>query len=410
MKAGWEVKTLGEVCSLITRGIAPKYIENGGVRVLNQKCIRGHSINFDLARRNNSELKRVPDTRLIEIGDVLVNSTGTGTLGRVAQVLETPSEPTSVDTHVTIVRPVKDCFYPAFFGYMLIQIEDELIAAGQGTSGQTELPKKDLEAKFEVSYPTAIEEQKRIVSILDEAFEGLDRARENAEANLKNARELFESFVSEQLISVNAEEYSLSEMLEKGWITSHLDGNHGGNYPKKSEFISSGVPYISANCIVDGEIDVALSKFLPEERADTLKKGTSYDQDVIFAHNATVGPVSVLKTDQPRVLLGTSLTHYRCNQARIDPYFLCYEMRSAEFVAQYKAVMGQATRNQVPITIQRSFKHRVPSLNDQMRVSKAARTTEINVKRSLALYQTKLQDISDLRQSLLQKAFAGELT
>ena len=77
-----------------------------------------------------------------------------------------------------------------------------------------------------------IEEQKRIVSILDEAFEGLERARENAEANLKSARELFESFVSEQLISVNADEYSLSEMLEKGWITSHLDGNHGGNYPR----------------------------------------------------------------------------------------------------------------------------------------------------------------------------------
>jgi type I restriction enzyme S subunit len=195
MKAGWEVKKLGEVCSLITRGIAPKYIESGGIRVLNQKCIRGHSINFDLARRNNLELKRVPDARLIEIGDVLINSTGTGTLGRVAQVLETPTEPTTVDTHVTIIRPLKGSFYSAFFGYMLIQIEDELIAAGQGTSGQTELPKKDLEAKFNVSYPTDLAEQKRIVPILDEAFEGLDRARENAEANLKNASDLRQSLL-----------------------------------------------------------------------------------------------------------------------------------------------------------------------------------------------------------------------
>ena len=387
MKDGWEVKALGEVC-IVKRGttITKKQTIDGEVPVIGG----GTKPTYFHNQPNR-------DANCITIS-------GSGASAGYVNSWTIPIFASDCST----VETRQDTQLQRFVYYYLLSQQSYIYETLRSGAAQPHVYAKDIAA---LGFPIVrIEEQKRIVSILDEAFEGLDRSRENAEANLKNARELFESFVSEQLISVNAEEYLLSEMLEKGWITSHLDGNHGGNYPKKSEFISSGVPYISANCIVDGEIDVALSKFLPEERADTLKKGTSYDQDVIFAHNATVGPVSVLKTDQPRVLLGTSLTHYRCNQDRIDPYFLCYEMRSAEFVSQYKRVMGQATRNQVPISIQRSFKHRIPNLKDQMRVSKAARTTEINVKRSLALYQTKLQDISDLRRSLLQKAFAGELT
>ena len=409
MKPGWELKTLGDLFDIgSSKRVLKSEWTNQGVPFFRAreivKLAKNGFVENDLFISEAHYQNLVSKYGGPKAGDLMVSAVGT--LGKCYEV---KAEDKFYYKDASVI-----CFHPKVeiiskfieYAFQTQEIHGQ-VAAGEGATVGTFTIHRAKNTKLRLP---PLEEQQRIVSILDEAFKGLDRARENAEANVKSARELFESFVSEQLISVNAEEYSLSEMLEKGWIISHLDGNHGGNYPKKSEFISSGVPYISANCIVDGEIEFALSKFLSEERANTLKKGTSYDQDVIFAHNATVGPVSVLKTDQPRILLGTSLTHYRCNQDRIDPYFLCYEMRSAEFVAQYKGVMEQATRNQVPISIQRSFKHRIPNLKDQMRVSKAARTTEINVKRSLALYQTKLQDISDLRRSLLQKAFAGELT
>lgn len=262
---------------------------------------------------------------------------------------------------------------------------------------------------FDIPIPP-LEEQKRIVAVLDAAFEGLTRAKENAETNLQNARELFESYISERLRTLDAREISLAGMIELGWIQSHLDGNHGSNYPKKNEFIESGVPYVSANCIIDGEIELSLAKYLSAERADTLVKGTAFNRDVIFAHNATVGPVAVLETSEKRILLGTSVTHYRCNPEFLDPYFLCYEMRGAEFVSQYKSVMGQATRNQVPITIQRTFKHRIPDVKSQVELAGTARSAEASSRRLVADFQAKLTDIADLRQSLLQKAFAGELT
>ena len=120
---GWESSYLEGVSSFISRGISPKYIESGGVRVLNQKCIRNHHINYDLARRHDIDLKKVSEERFIRLGDILINSTGQGTLGRVAQVRKEPDELTTIDSHITIVRPKSELFYLDYFGYAAIAIE-----------------------------------------------------------------------------------------------------------------------------------------------------------------------------------------------------------------------------------------------------------------------------------------------
>ena len=129
MKSGWTTKPLGEVCSFLNRGISPEYLDSGGICVLNQRCIRDHRVSFELSRRHDARAKKVRNGRLIQAGDVLVNSTGVGTLGRVAQLREDPPEPTTVDSHVTIVRSAPGKFFPEFFGYMLVVIEDARITA-----------------------------------------------------------------------------------------------------------------------------------------------------------------------------------------------------------------------------------------------------------------------------------------
>lgn len=195
MREGWNSAPLGEVTQIIKRGIAPKYCDDGGVRVINQKCIRNHSINYLQARRNDPSKKKIPEERFIRSGDVLVNSTGTGTLGRVAQVLSSPDEPTTVDTHVTIVRPLPEVFYQPFFGYCMIHIEDQLIKGGMGASGQTELPRADLETKFTISYPSSVEEQKAIVNKLDNLKADTDRLQEEYTRQLSDLDELKQSLL-----------------------------------------------------------------------------------------------------------------------------------------------------------------------------------------------------------------------
>ena len=129
------------------------------------------------------------------------------------------------------------------------------------------------------------------------------------------------------------------------------------------------MPYISANCIDGHLIDWSKAKYLTEERAHLLKKGLSINEDVLFAHNATVGPVAILRTKENLVILGTSLTAYRCNKEYILPEYLLAYMDSSIFRSQYEAGMQQSTRNQVPITTQRSYLFLVPPIPAQKKYS-----------------------------------------
>lgn len=411
MKAGWHTEKLGDVCAFLNRGISPKYPEQGGICVLNQKCIRDHRVNYEQSRRHDTDAKSVSSERYIQVGDVLVNSTGTGTLGRVAQVRDVPPGPTTVDSHVTIVRPKPGQFFPDFFGYMLILIEEAIKESGEGCGGQTELARSVLAEKFSVSYPTSLPEQQRIVGILDQAFDGIAAAKANAEKNLQNARALFESHL-QSVFTQHGEGWdrvTLETLLERGWIESHLDGNHGSDYPRKDEFISEGIPYISANCLDDERLDMSRAKYLSPSRAALLRKGIAKDKDVLFAHNATVGPVAILRTDEAKVILGTSLTYYRCNPKHILPEYLAHYMRSFDFKTQYFQIMGQSTRNQVPITKQREFFHVIPPINEQKGIVVTLNGLFENTKRLESLYQRKLAALDALKQSLLHQAFSGQL-
>lgn len=138
---GWEVKQLGDVTSYLSRGISPKYVDQGGVCVINQKCIRDFSIDLAKARRHDPNQRKI-DGRELVVGDVLVNSTGVGTLGRVAQVLEL-LETTIVDSHVTVVR-AETCLGWIYLGQALMRKQPEIEAMGEGTTGQTELARSKL--------------------------------------------------------------------------------------------------------------------------------------------------------------------------------------------------------------------------------------------------------------------------
>lgn len=145
---------LDEITCELRRGVSPKYVEEGGVQVINQKCIRNHEVSYEPARRHNHEAKKI-DGRELCIGDVLVNSTGVGTLGRIAQVTHLP-ETTVVDSHVTVVR-VKDDVCPIYtFGQLMLSMEGKIEQLGEGSTGQTELSRKILSERLVILPPSDI--------------------------------------------------------------------------------------------------------------------------------------------------------------------------------------------------------------------------------------------------------------
>ena len=137
----WETVNLEKITSLISRGIAPKYSDNSDQIVINQKCIRNHMIDLSQARTHTP---KVINEKWLRFGDLLINSTGDGTLGRAAQVWFQPPNIT-VDSHVTVVRPAKEnlIFYIGLWGVLH---EREIESLHTGSTGQTELPKERVKA------------------------------------------------------------------------------------------------------------------------------------------------------------------------------------------------------------------------------------------------------------------------
>jgi type I restriction enzyme S subunit len=178
------------------------------------------------------------------------------------------------------------------------------------------------------------------------------------------------------VIPVDWEIEQIQELIKSKVILEHLDGNHGALYPKSSEFKRDGVPYIGANDFKNGLVDFKNCKFLSKERASLFLKGISIDGDVLFAHNATVGPVALLKTKLDYVILSTTATYFRCNKNKLSNLFLLNFFQSQYFVKQYSAVMSQSTRNQVPITVQKKFFITLPPPTEQTAIASVLSDTD----------------------------------
>lgn len=183
--------SLKALTTLISRGVTPRYDDAGGYVVLNQRCIRDSLVNVASSRT----MKSLPKNRekVLRKDDVLVNSTGQGTLGRVARWISTAPD-TSVDTHVSIVRFNSDLADPAYAGTVLSTMQRQVEDLAEGSTGQTEL-KRDLLGGLELNLPP-LEKQREVgqqLRILDD----LSRARlEENKALAKTRDELLPLLMS----------------------------------------------------------------------------------------------------------------------------------------------------------------------------------------------------------------------
>ncbi len=164
---------------------------------------------------------------------------------------------------------------------------------------------------------------------------------------------------------------SINDALLKNYIVEQMDGNHGELYPKSHEFSFDGIPYVGATDFYSGTINYRNCKKLPLKRALKFRKGIAKSGDILFAHNATVGPSALVETDLDFIVCSTTATYYRCNQEKLNNKYLLNFFRSEYFVRQYSSVMSQSTRNQVPILAQRKFFLVIPNIKEQTAIANA---------------------------------------
>lgn len=130
---GWRMGTLGEVANLIVVGTIPIYDDSSNKLVLGQKCIHDHRVDLIPARRHTPKVSCI----YLQAGDILINSTGDGTLGRVAQYWGIDKE-LAFDSNMTLLRPLNDdeAYY---LGRLLVSLEEYFVRISQGSTNQTRL-------------------------------------------------------------------------------------------------------------------------------------------------------------------------------------------------------------------------------------------------------------------------------
>jgi type I restriction enzyme S subunit len=346
------------------------------------------------------QAKKVGTDRLVQAGDVLVNSTGTGTLGRVALLRENPPEPTTVDSHVTIVRPKPGKFSQDFFGYMLVVIEDAIKAAGEGCGGQTELARSVLAEKFSVHYPESLPEQQRIASFLDEAFDGIATAKANAEKNLQNAHALFESYLQsiftqhgkgwkQKTLEEIATTFGRGKSKHRPRNAPHL---YGGKYP----FVQTGDVRNADHTITEfsqnySEAGLAQSKLWP--------KGT-----ICITIAANIAETAILGFDAcfPDSIIGVV-----ANPKEADVGFIEYLLQS--FKVRLQAMGKGSAQANINLGTFENERFPFPSVAEQKQIVDRLDKLRGETQRLASVYERKLAALDALKKSALHQAFTGNL-
>lgn len=226
----------------------------------------------------------------------------------------------------------------------------------------------DWEGMCNVMLPVpSIEEQKRIV----DAYEIIERRidiKKKINDNLSQQAICIIQKTKEQ-DSVAGKPWSLltvQDLVDRSYIASPMDGNHGEIHPKVSDYVASGVPFIMANNLNDGYVDYENCAFITEQQANTLRKGFAKPKDVLITHKATLGRTAIVSNEYKTTILTPQVTYYRALNY-ISPEFLRYFFETSEFQKNFEAWAGAgSTRAYIGITKQLELPILLPG-EDSMR-------------------------------------------
>jgi type I restriction enzyme S subunit len=219
LPVGWEWVRLGNVCSYIQRGKGPSYIDKSEFMVISQKCVRWSGLDLSQARFVEPEsIIKYESVRFLREGDILWNSTGTGTIGRACIVtIQTNQSVMVADSHVTVVRPIS---FGNIFLLRWIQspfVQSKIEEVSSGSTNQIELNTSTVISHVLPLPP--LPEQHRIVAKVDELMALCDQL-ENQHNNAAEAHEKLVAYLLGTLTqSQNAEDFNAN------WhrIAEHFD-------------------------------------------------------------------------------------------------------------------------------------------------------------------------------------------
>lgn len=395
MKKDWEIKKLGDICEF-RRGLT--YSKNDEVENSSNAVLRSNNIDLITNRLDLSEIKYISDKIKIDETkkvkrDSLLICTANGSkahLGKVALIDD--DYDFAFGGFMGLLIP-SESVYPRFFYYALISENyKKFIKSLSDGANINNLKFQDL-SKFEVPVPPR-EEQKRIVKILDEKIAQLETIKTNAQTNLQNAKDLFQSQLTKAFSNTTWEKKRLDEVCA---ITSKLVD------PTLPEYLDL---YHVGGANIESETGILLD--LKTSKEEGLSSGKfTFDESMVLYNK--IRPY-LKKVARPDFAGLCSADMYPLNpKNNITKDYLYYILTSDDFTQYAISKSDRAGMPKVNREALFAYKCYLPPLPEQKHIVKELDTLSEKVKALQNIYEQMLLDCEELKQSFLCKAFAGEL-
>lgn len=389
MKPGWEIKKLGEVAKAIygytekasSDEIGPKFLR---ITDIQDDGVKWQTVPF--CKINEDDLKKYK----LSDGDIVFARTG-ATTGK-SYLVSKPPIAVFASYLIKVHINYKGLLPEYLFLFFQTNTYWDSIAGGISGSAQGGFNASKL-SELAIPIPP-LPEQQRIVSILDEAFAAIAKAKANAEQNLRNAKELFESYLQ-----------GVFEEKGEGWEEVRFEDLcklTRGHNPPKSKFISEPKEgYVRFYQIRDGWAD-DYAVYVPE----TPQLHRVGPDDILMVAYRHIGKVFRGVSGAFNVAL-CKITNK--DRKKLNDDYLFHLIPTDVVKGE---LMKRSERSLIPsmsVEHLKEIKIPLPPLSEQQKIVQKLDALSAETKKLEAIYQQKINDLEEMKKSILQKAFSGEL-
>ncbi len=402
MKQGWEKKSLGEICEFgngLWTGKKPPFLKVGVIRNTNftkdGKLDDSDIVYLDVEQ--SQFLKRK-----LQYGDIILEKSGGGPkqpVGRVVIFDKTDGD-YSFSNFTSVIRIKNKNDVDFNFLHRCLFLEYISGATEKMQSHSTGIRNLKFDEYKEIKIPLPqLPEQQRIVSILDETFAAIEKAKSNAEQNLRNAKELFDCVLNSILYDKKWEVKELGQACTKV------------EYGSSTKSTTEGVLAVLRMGNIQNGSFVWNNLVYSNNEDDNMQYLLKHN-DVLFNRTNSpelVGKTAIYKSEIPAIFAGYLIRIHR-KEDLLDADYLNYYLNS-KMAFDYGKTVVISSVNQANIngTKLKTYPIPLPPLKHQQIIVHQLDALKVETKKLEAIYQQKLKDLEELKKSILQKAFAGKL-
>lgn len=315
-----------------------------------------------------------------------------------------------------LIRPDKSKVNPHYLCYLLLgdDIQGKIQSLSNGATVH-HLNMQDIR-NLELPELPPIATQRKIADILS----NYDRLIENNTCRIKILEEMAQLLYREWFVNFRFPGYEQTSMVESelGLIPQHwtydrledlsvqiIDGDRSKNYPKREEFLDTGVLFLNTKNIVDHKLDLSEANFVSEEKYSTIKKGRAEPLDIIMTTRGSIGKVALFNCSNSKALINAQMLILRADNRVINQIFLFYSLRSDRGQKAITNFSSGSAQPQIPIVDLKKVKFLCPPI--ELQNSFAEFTSAIN--RNIGNLQSKNSNLHKTRDLLLPKLISGEI-